>query len=567
MRRNIFFTTAHLVVFALLCLGNTSLIQAQTSAKQNEEAVANLIEEFNNTFTPGGAIMVIRDGKVIYEKSFGMANLTHDVPFEISTPTNIGSTSKQFTAFGIAMLEEKGLLSIDDDIRMYIPELPDLVDTVRLRHLISHTSGYREYINSLLMGGRQMGDMVRLEEIIPMVQNQPALQNKPGETYNYNNTGYALLAMVIERVTGEKFPEWMNENIFLPLGMTQTLVRTHPGQIISGNAQGYIKTEEDTFMEAMDIPASAGAGGIYTTMPDLAKWINNFYYPKLGNKELIGKIKTPFNLNNGDTMNYAYGLILSELNGLKMVDHGGADIAHRSMFMMFPDVKGAVVTQSNNSGFSGQIAYKIAEIFFADVMEIKDEKKPTDSSEDFVYDVKKFDELAGRYELEVAPGFILEFRREEEKLITQATGQSAVELFASSDSTFYLKVVEAAVTFHRNEEGAVDHITLHQNGDHRANRIFEPAWKPNEDDIRMYVGRYFSKELEAFYNIALNEDNNLVLQHRRIDDLELKPEKNDEFTAAFPIPELKFIRNEHGEVTGFEASSGRSKGIVFEKMK
>ena len=568
MKRNIIFSAiVYMVAFVLLHSVNISVVQAQPSLKQNEEAVEKLIEEFDNISTPGGAVMVMRDGKVIFQKSFGMANLTHSIPFEINTPTNIGSTSKQFTAMGIALLEEKGLLSVEDDIRKYIPELPDLGETVRLRHLISHTSGYREYLNSLLMGGRQMGDQIRLEEIIPLLQFQPALQNKPGESYNYNNTGYALLAMVIERVTGEKYPEWMSVNIFQPLGMTQTLVRTNPGHIIPGNAQGYLKAEDDVYKEAMDIPASMGAGGIYSTLPDIEKWILNFYSPVLGNAALMQKLQTPFILNDGDTMSYAWGLIVGELNGLKMVEHGGADIAHRSMLMMFPDVKGAVVTQSNNSEFSGQIAYKMAEIFFADLMDIKDEKKPVDSTEEFVYDVKKFDELAGRYELEAAPGFILEFKRDDDKLITQATGQGAVEIFASSDSTFFLKVVDASVTFHRNAEGKVDHMTLHQNGNHRANRIFEPAWKPTDEDIRIYSGRYFSKELEAFYTIAVNSENELVLRHRRIDDLVLKSEKKDEFSASFPIPELKFIRNEKGEVTGFEASSGRSKGIVFEKLK
>ncbi len=555
-----------LVILAVLS-GGLAGLQAQSNKTTKEEAVIQLIEEFDNTSTPGGAVMVIRDGQVIFEKAFGMANLTHNIPFEISTPTNLGSTTKQFTAFGIALLEERGFLSVDDDIRKFFPELPDFGDTVRLRHLLSHTSGYREYINSLLMAGRQINDPIRKEEIIMIVQNQPRLQNEPGELYNYNNTGYALLSMVIEKVTGEDYDEWMKENIFLPLGMNRTVVRTDPGQIISGNAQGYIKTEDDTFVEAKDIYASTGAGGIYSNLPDLAKWINNFYDPKPGNEALFEKIQTPFILNNGDTMSYAYGLILGELKGLKMVEHGGADIAHRSTLMMFPEIKGAVVTQSNNNTFSGQISRKIAEIFFADVMDIEEDvKKPDETPEEFVYDVKKFDELAGRYELEAAPGFILEFRREDDKLITQATGQGAVEVFASSDSTFYLKVVEAAVTFHRNEEGIVDHMTLHQNGNHKASRIFEAAWEPTEQDIEMYLGSYFSRELYALYSISQDEEGNLVLTHRRMDDKPLKAESEDEFSADFPIPEIKFIRNEQGEVTGFEASSGRSKGIIFEKQ-
>jgi CubicO group peptidase (beta-lactamase class C family) len=567
MKKVFIFSPIQWVVILAIFSGGLAGLQAQSSKILKEEAVLQLIEEFDNTSTPGGAVMVIRDGQIIYEKSFGMANLTHGIPFEISTPTNLGSTTKQFTAFGIALLEERGLLSVDDDIRKFLPELPDFGDTVRLRHLLSHTSGYREYINSLLMAGRQINDPIRKEEIIMIVQNQPRLQNEPGELYNYNNTGYALLSMVIEKVTGKDYDEWIQENVFLPLGMNRTVVRTDPGQIIPGNAQGYIKMDEDNFVEAKDIDASTGAGGIYSNLPDLAKWINNFYDPVQGNEALIQKIQTPFILNNGDTMSYAYGLILGELNGLKMVEHGGADIAHRSMLMMFPEIKGAVITQSNNNRFSGQISRKIAEIFFADVMDIeKDEKKPDETPAEFVYDVKKFDELAGRYELEVSPGFYLEFRREDDKIFTQATGQGAIEVFASSDSTFYLKVVEASVTFHRNEEGIVDHITLHQNGNHKANRIFEPAWEPTEQDIEMYLGSYFSRELEALYSISQNEEGKLVLTHRRMDDKPLKAESEDEFSADFPIPELKFIRNEQGEVTGFEASSGRSMGIVFEKQ-
>jgi len=547
-------------------------IQAQTVSSEQKDAVQKLIEDFDNPETPGGVVWVMRDGKVIFEKSFGMANLTHNIPFTTSTPTNIGSTSKQFTALAIALLEEKGLLSVDDDIRKHIPELPDFGDTVRIRHLLSHTSGYREYLNSLMMSGRQIGDPIRLEEIILLVQHQPELQNKPGETNNYNNTGYALLAMTIERVTGEEFPDWMRENIFLPLGMTHTQIRRDPTEIIPGSAQGYNPTDDDKYAEVQDVYASRGAGGIYTTLADLEKWILNFHNPIVGNLELIEKLQKSFYLNNGDTLNYGYGLILGEMNGLKMVGHDGGDAAHRSRFMMFPEIKGAVITQSNNGSFPNQIANKTAEIFFADVMEMDENEGETEevvaeaNPGEFVYDIEKFDDLAGRYALEVAPDFILEFFRDGDKIMTQATGQQAVELFPSSDSTFYLKVVEASVTFHRNELGKVEQMTLHQNGNHIANKIQEPAWKPSEEDVKMYVGKYFSSELEAFYNIAINEDGDLVLQHRRINDLPLKAESEDEFTATFPIPNLKFIRNEQNEVTGFEAASGRSLGIVFEKQ-
>ncbi|MFP4288437.1 MAG: serine hydrolase [Bacteroidales bacterium] len=561
-------STLRVLAIFMLFAGNTSTLKSAPTPEQ-AESIKKLLEDFDNNETPGGAVMVIREGEVIYEKAFGMANLTHNIPFEINTPTNIGSTSKQFTAMGIALLEERGLLSVNDDIRKYIPELPDLGDTVRIRHFLSHTSGYREYLNALMMSGRQIADPIRFGEIILLVQNQPELQNKPGESYNYNNTGYALLAEVIERVTEEDFTEWMKQNIFSPLGMNHTMVRKDPTQIIKGSAQGYSKTEEGNYIEQRDIYASRGAGGIYTTLPDLGKWIRNFSQPVVGDADLMEKLQTPFLFNNGDTMKYAYGLAIGELNGLKMIEHGGADVAHRSMLMMFPEIDGAVVTQSNNSDFSGQIARKIARIFFADVMIIEEDEQTTaevTDPDDFEYEVEKFDELAGRYAMEDAPDFILEFHREEDKILAQATGQPAFELFASSDSTFYLKVVEASITFHRNQYGKVEQITLHQNGNHLANRIHEPAWQPAEEDINQYLGKYFSMELEAFYSISMNEEGELVLQHRRMDDLPLKAEEKDVFTATFPIPNLKFIRNDQDDVTGFEASSGRTLGIVFEKQ-
>jgi CubicO group peptidase (beta-lactamase class C family) len=565
MKRTLF------ILFVLLSVSFTRCTTGKPSAQQNlpasqDQEVSKLIEEYNHPDKPGGAIMVIRDGKVIYSRGFGLANLSHEVPFQVATPTNIGSTTKQFTAFGIALLQQQGLLSVDDDIRKYIPELPDLGETVKIRHLLSHSSGYREYLNLLLMSGRNLSDMIKTEEIIPVVQRQGTLQNVPGETFNYNNTGYALLAMVIERITGTSYAEWMKENVFLPLGMTHTVVRTNPWQVIPGSAQGYIHTEKG-FIESPDIHASLGAGGIYTTLPDLARWILNFYNPVVGNESLMETMQTPFLLNNGDPTNYAYGLMIGKLRGLKMVEHGGSDLAHRSMLMMFPEVKGAVITQSNNSTFPGQISRKVAEIFFDDVMQPKKEDKNTPSGQgEFVYDVQKFDELAGRYELAIAPGFILEFRREGDKLLTQATGQQAVELFASSDSTFFLKVVQAGVTFHRNEEGKVMHITLHQGGHHRGNRVLEPAWKPSAEDIAMYSGRYFSPELETFYTIVY-KDENLVLQHRRIDDLVLKADSKDLFTSAFPVTEIKFIRNAAGEVICLEASNIRATGVVFEKSE
>lgn len=566
--KNHFIVSFTLWLMVVLSSINSQALQFQELAHDPEAIARDLIAEYDSTNLPGGAVMVIREGDIIFGESFGMVNVAYGVPFEWSTPTNIGSTSKQFTAFAILLLQDQGKLSLEDDIRQHIPELPDFGEQVLLRHLIAHTSGYREYLNSIAMGGRQLTDNIRREEIIPLIQRQPSLQNTPGDSYNYNNTGYALLAMVIERVSGEDFPDWIKKHVFEPLDMHNTIVISKPGQLIRGKAQGYSVGPDNQIVAVPDIHASMGAGGIYSTMEDLEKWIAHFHQPVLGHPDITDRMMKPYPFNSGEASHYANGLIVGDLNGLHMVEHGGADAAHRSAFLMFPGIRGAVVVQTNNSRLPAQaMAIQLAEAFFADKMELDDVSRELLATRDvFVYEVELFDEIAGRYELEDAPGFVMEFTREEDKIYAQATGQPRVEIFASSDSTFYLTVVEASITFHRNEAGEFDSMTLHQHGDHPGIRLTEPAWEPSAEELAEYLGRYFSEELETFYTLALDDEGKLVLRHRRLRDIQLRAESKDQYTGGFPIMEMTFIRDESGKVTGFKASSGRSFDIVFEKQ-
>lgn len=555
-----------ILLSAAFCFGQTANLPATLNRDTIDLKIAEWIEPYNQQTTPGGVMMVIQDGKIVYRKAFGMANLQHQVPFTEKTLINIGSTSKQFTAFAIALLERQGLLAFSDDIRKYIPELPDLGQTVTLAHLISHASGYREIFNTYLMTGMGMSDQIRRTEVVPLIQRQPELQNIPGESWNYNNTGYILLSMVIEKVTGIPFDQWMKENVFEPLDMKNTLVRTDPGQVINGSAQGYGKDEQENYSERTDLYCAAGAGGIYTTVDDLAKWIGNYLNPVLGDTALVRMMTTPYVLNSGEKTNYGFGLIMDKLNGLERIQHSGADVAHRSQFFVFPTVKGAVVTLSNNAGFTPDIAGKVAELFFSDAMD----KQPADSfnfdQEYTDFDPKRFDGFAGRYAMKDAPDFILEFEREGDKYYTEATGQPRFEIFPGSDSTFFLKVVRAGVTFHQNGEGVTNSITLHQNGRHQANRINEASWEPTPKELESYTGRYYSEELETFYVVAVNDSNQMVLRHRRAGDIVLDANKPDSFNGSEKISMVNFIRDSQGLITGFKASNGRTLNVLFTKM-
>lgn len=556
------------VLVPFLLLVSAPPLYAQ-EPETEQDRVDRIMADYSGTETPGAVVAVVRGGAIVFERAYGMANLTHGIPFTVDTRTNIGSTSKQFTAFAVALLADRGRLSLDDDVRTHIPELPDLGEVVRLRHLVSHTSGYREFLNALAIGGWRFDplDHIDRDEILTVVQRQPALQNSPGAEYNYNNTGYALLALVVERVTGEPFRDWMASNVFEPLGMHATVIRGDPRRIVPASAQGYGPVGEDGadgFQEIPDIPAAMGAGGIYTTVGDLALWMRNLRTAELGGPAVLERMTTRNVLTTGDTTSYAMGLMVSTVRGLRVIQHGGADAAHRSTFIYHPDLDAGLIVQSNHATFDGAIPGRIADVFFGEHMEPREE--PAAAAEvafdPELFDTSSFDAYAGRYELEVQPGFILTFWRDEDRLMTQATGQQPFELTPTSDSTFALSVVRASVTFHRDEDGRVTSLTLHQNGDHIAHRL------PDEDadavDLAPYVGRYYSAEFETFYDVVIEEDH-LVVRHRRLAPMTLDHASDDAFTGPFPLARVEFDRGDDGRVTGLRASNGRARDILFRR--
>jgi CubicO group peptidase (beta-lactamase class C family) len=525
--------------------------------------------EYAGDDVPGASVLVMKDGEIIAHKSYGMANLTYDIPMTDKTLHNIGSTSKHFLTLGLLLLQEDGKLSLDDDVREYIPELPEFEHTVTLRNLVTHTSGYREFINLMVMTGRNVSSNLSIDEIIEIVQRQPELQNTPGNEFNYNNTGYALMTEVIERVTDTPFEDWMKMNLFEPLEMHNTVVRTRSDQVVENRSTGY-SYGSNGYEEVTDLGGAAGAGGIHITLDDFTKWIQNLNHPVVGTPEMIEQMTTPFELKNGNSTGYGLGLVIEEYKGLKKVHHGGGDVAHRSMFILFPEIDAAVVTQSNLASFDGDIPNRIADLFFGEYMEPDESEQQSEDSlasgpeSDFEYVPENFDLLAGRYELSVMPGFILTFDREGDRIYTQATNQPEIDLTATSDSTFSLIGVNASVTFHLNEDATADSLTLHQNGNHIAKKI---DFTLTPDEMAEYTGQYYSDEIETTYTIE-RKDDELVMQHYQMEEeMKLDPTSKDQFGSSMPIQTVEFVRGEDGEITGFNASNGRTRDVFFRKME
>lgn len=541
-----------------------ALKRVESVATAPEKRVDQLMAAYEGEDTPGGVVGVVQGGEVTFSEGYGMADLAQEIPITQETRFNLGSASKQFLGFAFALLAERGKLSLDDSVGQYLPDWPAFDQTVTLRHLLTHTSGYREAYGTLALAGRIPGqDHLPRAEALEVVRRQPELEFPAGSKFQYNSTAYVILAEVLEQVTGTSAGKWVEENVFGPLGMENSAIESQVGEVIPEAADSYTNAEDGGgYTQASSNRAIFGAAEVYTTVDDLAKWFRNFHTADLGGPAVQKRMREPFVLTTGDTTDYALGLFVDEHRGLRRIWHTGAHAGYRAQLTYYPDLETGVVVMSNYSAFAGGIPGKVAEAFLGKHM-TEESGVAGEIAGGTTFDPEAFDALVGRYKLE-GGGMILTFTREDDEFFVQATGQPKARITPTSDSTFAVQSVEARVTFHRGTDGKADSLTLHQNGERLAHRI-EP-WRPSAADRAAFAGRYFSEELQTFYTVA-EKDTGLVVQHRWLGDIPLTPTEEDTFSGEYPIGELVFTRDEAGHVTSLSVSALRTRGVRFEKRE
>ena len=331
--------------------------------------VNQLFAEWHKPDSPGAAVAVTRNGEIIYTQGYGMANLEYDIPITPTSIFDIASVSKQFAAFAITTLAYDGKLSLDDDIRVHLPDVPDFGHTITIRHLLHHTSGLRDWVQSLVIAGDMMDDVISFKHILKMVRHQKALNFKPGAEYLYSNTGYNLLAEIIETVTGDSFREWTDANIFKPLGMTNSHFHDDYEMVLKNRAYSYQAVENGGFKHAINNTTALGSSSLYSTVEDLAKWILNFDNTQIGEQAVIEQMHQRGVLNNGEQISYALGLSIGEYRGLETVGHSGSWRGFRSHLIRFPEQKFGVVILCNLNTFNPlRLSEKVADIYLADVL-------------------------------------------------------------------------------------------------------------------------------------------------------------------------------------------------------
>jgi CubicO group peptidase (beta-lactamase class C family) len=531
-----------------------------------EEKIDQLFALWDNQNSPGAAIAMVQNGQIINSKGYGIANLEYNIPITPNSVFHIASVSKQFTAFSIAMLADEGKLSLDDDIRKYLPELHQFKDTITIQHLIHHTSGLRDQWNLLAVAGWRLDDVITSDQIMKLLSNQTELNFKPGDEFVYCNSGFTLLAKIVERVTKTPFPKWTKDHIFEPLGMSSTLFYDDHEKIVKDRAYSYSEAGNGYKKSALNY-SNVGATSLFTTVNDLSKWAINFEEPKVGNQRIMELMNQRGILNNGDTIDYAFGQGIGNYKGLMLISHGGADAGYRTYLGRFPDQRFSVIVFSNLGSFNtGGMAMKISDIYLEDFFEKEEIVADADKTEEGEFkdvDISLLKEYTGEYEL--FPGFILTVSLENNQLKGQATGQPKVDMKAMSDSVFVIPVAGATIIF-SGDNDKVSQLLLKQGGQEMKAAKMK-AFDRSAVKLNEFTGEFYSKELSTSYTFYIENDT-LKARHQRHPDITFTPTKTDFFSGnVWFIQGIEFVRNADKAIIGLKASSGRVRNLWFDKVK
>lgn len=369
----------------LLLLGlviSSPLLAVDTFGPEVKKKIDTVFSRLDGTDRPGCAVGVIRDGELVLARGYGMASLDHGIAIAPDSVFRIASTSKQFTAACILLLEEQGLLSLDDDIRNYIPEMQEHAEAVTIRQLIHHTSGIRDYITIDRLKGRSGNHPTPPAESLADLARQKGLNFPPGSDHLYSNSGYFLLGVICQRASGMSLRAFAKKHIFDPLGMTRSHYHDDHKEIVANRAVGYSPDGEGGFRIHQTVLDHVGDGGVFTTVEDLARWDRSFYQGGvgLGAVPLWSKMVIPGVLDDGKVLTYAAGLVLSEHRGEKMILHGGAWVGYRAEMVRFPEKKLTIICLANRSNVAPtRLCLEVADILLDESPRAATEETVADS--------------------------------------------------------------------------------------------------------------------------------------------------------------------------------------------
>ena len=539
-----------------------------TSEAVNDR-IDHLFEQFTESGSPGCALGVMQKGELVYRQGYGLANLEYGVPITPSTIFHVASMSKQFTAMAVGMLASWGRLALDDDIRDYLPDVPDFGRPITVRHLLHHTSGLRSDLMLLILAGYRLEDLIANDDVMALIARQRELNSQPGEKFSYCGSGYLLLALLVERVSGKSFAQFCQEQLFEPLGMVSTHFHEDYLMVVRDRAYAYYATGKGQYENATLTCGLTGGTGLYTSIDDLARWDENFYSAQVGGRAVIEQMHRPGLLNDGSEIEYGAGLILDQYRGKKAVVHGGDGAGIHCYMMSFPEERFSVAVLGNCSGINARrLAQQVADIYIFDLEKDVPEARElpeTVELEDTVLAAK-----AGRYFDPDSTTFIdLEYRDGRLWL----WGHDILP--SSQRSFFFASFPEASADFTPATDSEPASISVDTGTTQMSYSWVDPMTLAPAS-LSDYAGTFYSPELDVYWTISeVGEE--LVVRRRRQGSSVLTPAIADVFTddwvasilhgTSKPMA-LAFDRDEGNAVRGFRISDAgaRVRNLRFEKL-
>jgi len=544
-----------IVALCLFSFLNFCFSQESNPAAKSIDSLFNFIDKDG----PGISIGIVKDGDLIYSYQKGMSNLEYDIPINKQTIFGLASITKQMTSACIGALAYKGKLDVNDDVRNYIPELPNYGHVIRIKHLLNHTSGLRNHNVLLNLQGFDYDHMGYTNESIQkLIFSQKGVNNLPGEKMLYTNSNYVLLALIIERVSGNNIDEFAKKELFELLGLKHTFYKKSLGQIIKNKAYSYYK-ENGEYKQTKSLTHCVGAGGVGSTIEDMAKWSNLFVGNNSKLSYLSEFISTLDTLNNGNQMNFARGVVVSSYKNQNTINHSGRDLGMRSQLICLPDLNLAVIMFSNSEHINVvNLSYKILDLFLEPNVNTEKQKKYYSHTKDELI------KLTGDFQ-EMNSDLGMKVFLENDTLKAKSSfGRAPIPLKEVAKNEFHrLQNSSVGYQFFNDDSSECD-LAIDFGG---AKFYFERVQLENIGLVNLsdYVGEYFSGELDVSYHLFI-ENKKLFLRIPNNPKIELILGQKNEFGSRNRTRYL-FKKDQNNITTGFlVASEGTVKDIKFKRI-
>lgn len=552
----------------------TSEIIALTEKTSSDLTISNLdkvFAEWNNTAPkPGVAAGLLKDGKIVYQKAFGYADVSREIPVTADTRFHIGSMAKQFTAFAVLLLEEQGKLTLADDVRKYIPQLPDFGQVITIKHLLTQSSGLHDFMTLKEIAGWREKDSFTQKDALNLIFKQKKLDYLPGTQFSQTSSGLILLTEVIKQVTGKTLAEYSAEHIFAPLGMSNTLFSEDSESIIPNAAASYLITKNGLKHNAIN-HSLTGTSNLYTSVADMSRWYLNFENPKVGSKKLIAKLtsavtlndeKTNFNPTTG-TLLYGQQYLHAE-RGVPKIWTYGLEGGYASNIFIFPNQKVTSFVLGNNNRYNGGPAMNMAIEALGDIF-------PEPATIDFSklktlkMTTQQLDAHSGLYwDNERMSG--LRFFVKNDTLRYTILGSSSENLLVPIAENVFQMVIDGddVIKFKFSKEGEQMIYTSGQSDDY----VFERYTPKNYSAAasKEFTGTYYCKVLNVTYILEQNEKG-LFTSNKNQPSISFTPVYPDLFSGNIrSFASIKFSRDKQKKITGFQINSDRLRNLQFERI-